>query len=870
MKREASEAGGGKAYEAALVNHAPAHRSSKVMLALGALLLALFAAVQFLPPDFARWVVPAAAIALASAGVLSLLAHAIGIVGFRSGATGDPFSRAIVDGEARGILVTDQDGRVLYANRAYADLTGALQARDVRPIERVFARAGEAEGEIYRLNQAASGGRAAQCEVEAANHPGLAGADQRDARYRISCRPLTLMPDDPTIGRELSRGRLTAWEIEDISERSRQRTLEFKELRDAFEALDAAPAGFVTIDAAGRIAFMNAVLARRLGIDLTETVSGTVEWSDILMTPASSRRTRDDGTRVMQLELKGPGGEALPVEFRSVEAEDATGQTVTHGIVLDAAPEEGGRSANRAARMFEASPMAIASLDEDGAILQSNAAFARAFGSPEGLPAHLHDIAAADEREALDEAFEKAREGAAALPLEIVTRGEEIIRIHMTSPGDQSGETREAVLLYALEVTEQRALERQMADTQKNQAIGVIAGGVAHDFNNVLTAIVGFSDLLLAKYRPSDRSFHDVTQIRNTAFKGASLVRQLLAYTRRQTLRPKTLAMPDVLTDLSMILRRLAGERIRVEIKHGRDVWPVRADLGALERVFVNLCVNARDAINDRVEDDQEPGRKPREGVIRIATRNVAAAEVSSVVGPGKAPAEDQLLIEVSDTGTGMSKDVMAKVFDPFFTTKKAGKGTGLGLSSVVGIVEQSGGTIHLDSELGEGTSFRILLPRHVPSAEELQQPEVAPKEQPRDLAGSATILFVEDEDSVRAFGTRTLKERGYTVHEAENGEDALEIVEELEGQIDLIVSDVVMPEMDGPTLFRSLRETAPDIPFIFASGYAEEAFEKSLPDAADAKFGFIPKPYTLKDLAIIVKDTLDERANAAERSDAA
>ena len=859
MNSTAAGKDGTPVYEPAVVDHTPHGRSTVLTIALGVLVLAIVAGAQLLPPQPANALIGIAAIAFSAFGVLSLFALAMGIAGFRSDTGGDVLARAIADGEDAGLLVTDATGRVHYANRAYADLTGALKARDVRTIERVFSRVGEADGDIYRLNQRAARGEAATADVRVHDHPGLAQAGET-RWYRISCQPLAAAPE-----RGEGHTALTAWRIADVTVERQTREREFADLRDAVATLDAAPAGFLTHDSKERVRFMDADLAQRLGVDLGCVRAGELRLSDVVARRSTAQAVLADGTRVRDVALRGRAGGA--VQSRSRRVETSEGDTLTHMVLLDRSGADTA-SSSRAARLFAQSPMAIASLDADGTVVESNAAFARVFAGEASVPARLADLAAKAEVEALQEAFETARDGRAPAPLEIVTLGGEIVRVHLLAPGGDGaddGEANEAVLLYALDVTEQRALERQMADAQKNQAIGVIAGGVAHDFNNVLTAIVGFADLLLAKYRPSDRSFHDVTQIRNTAFKGASLVRQLLAYTRRQTLRPKTVSMPDLLTDLSMILRRLAGDRIKVEVKHGRDLWPVRADVGALERVFVNLCVNARDAIDDRAEGDAAAGREPAERAIRIRTRNVAADDVRRTVNDPEARAADHLMIEVSDTGTGMTPEVMAKVFDPFFTTKKAGKGTGLGLSSVVGIVQQSGGSIHLDSRLGEGTTFRILLPRHIPTEAELEAPVETAKEAARDLAGSAIILFVEDEDSVRAFGTRTLKERGYTVHEAENGEDALEILEDLEGRVDLVVSDVVMPEMDGPTLFRHVRETLPDLPFVFASGYAEEAFEKSLPDAADARFTFIPKPYTLKDLAIVVKDTLEEeRARAA------
>jgi two-component system cell cycle sensor histidine kinase/response regulator CckA len=339
--------------------------------------------------------------------------------------------------------------------------------------------------------------------------------------------------------------------------------------------------------------------------------------------------------------------------------------------------------------------------------------------------------------------------------------------------------------------------------------------------------------------------------IKQNANRAASLVRQLLAFSRRQTLRPEVLDLTDVLADLRMLLSRLAGNEIALEIDHGRDLWPVQADIGQLEQVIVNLTVNARDAMAEG-------------GKICISTHNVPADELAKT-GRREMPVIDYVEIKVADTGTGITPEVMKKIFEPFFTTKDVGKGTGLGLSMVYGIIKQTGGFIYCDSEPGNGTVFSIFLPRHVvdPAAAEEAIARANDKVradraagQGRDLSGSATVLLVEDEDAVRMGGVRALNSRGYTVHEASSGVEALEIFRELDGSVDIIVSDVVMPEMDGPTLLSEVRKIQPDIKFIFVSGYAEDAFAKNLP--SDAEFGFLPKPFSLKQLATTVKDMLE------------
>jgi two-component system cell cycle sensor histidine kinase/response regulator CckA len=338
--------------------------------------------------------------------------------------------------------------------------------------------------------------------------------------------------------------------------------------------------------------------------------------------------------------------------------------------------------------------------------------------------------------------------------------------------------------------------------------------------------------------------------IKQNANRAASLVRQLLAFSRKQTLRPEVLNLTDVLADLRMLLARLVGNDIKLKIDHGRDLWPVKVDIGQFEQVVVNLAVNARDAM-------------PSGGDLTVRTRNVTAEECKSFAYRELTPA-DYVLVDVEDTGSGIAPDVLKKIFEPFFTTKEVGKGTGLGLSMVYGIIKQTGGFIFCDSEVGKGTVFRIFLPRHIAEVKKQAEPGEAPAaavpakpaDTAKDLSGSATVLLVEDEDAVRMGGVRALTSRGYTVHEASSGVEALEVFEALGGKVDIVVSDVVMPEMDGPTLLGELRKRQPDIKFVFVSGYAEDAFAKNLP--ADAQFGFLPKPFSLKQLATIVKDVLE------------
>jgi two-component system cell cycle sensor histidine kinase/response regulator CckA len=338
-------------------------------------------------------------------------------------------------------------------------------------------------------------------------------------------------------------------------------------------------------------------------------------------------------------------------------------------------------------------------------------------------------------------------------------------------------------------------------------------------------------------------------QIKQNANRAAAVVRQLLAFSRRQTLRPIVLDLGDTLSDLSMLLSRLIGERIKLDpVPRGADLWPVKADLQQFEQVIVNLAINARDAM-------------PEGGRLSLRTANVSAAESVRLALKGMPPGE-YVRVDVADTGTGIPPDIIDRIFEPFFTTKEVNKGTGLGLSTVYGIIKQTGGFIYVESEVGRGTTFSIFLPRYVATAEEAALAVAAAKEAketakpvPADDTGRGTILLVEDEDGLRGLNARGLISRGYTVLQAANGVEAIEAIDHHPGKIDLVVSDVVMPEMDGPTLLKELRRRDPAVKIVFVSGYAEEAFEKNLPE--EGTYAFLPKPFALKQLVEKVKETI-------------
>lgn len=801
---------------------------------------------------------------LAMIGVGFLFATAIGFVQIAPRSTGDELSKAFVDSMSQGLLVTDTKGRVVYANRAYADMTGAASAADLKTVEGLLSDVPEASMTIYRLASGLRDGQAGDGEFRLAQSI-KPGAEPGARWYRARARAFS-MP-----GQRLP---MLAWQLADISQERAEQERFFLDLQKAIDHLDHAPAGFFSADQEGRVTYINATLAEWLGIDLASFTPGAITLPEIIagdgMALVRSVKADPGTTRnaVIDLDLTTMSGQALPVRFMhrvSASREGVNGPTRT--IVLNRTQGEDASAELRASevrftRFFNSTPMAIAGVDASGRILRTNAPFLQLFSSVVDRDAvdrrvRFETIVHERDRPAFAAAFEKARQRQANIePIDSVLpdNEERHIRFYVNAVADSAGSegAEESAIVYAVETTEQKALEGQMAQSQKMQAVGQLAGGIAHDFNNVLTAIIMASDLLLTNHRPSDPSFPDIMNIKQNANRAASLVRQLLAFSRKQTLRPEVLNLTDVLADLRMLLARLVGNDIKLKIDHGRDLWPVKVDIGQFEQVVVNLAVNARDAM-------------PSGGDLTVRTRNVTTEECKSFAYRELTPA-DYVLVDVEDTGSGIAPDVLKKIFEPFFTTKEVGKGTGLGLSMVYGIIKQTGGFIFCDSEVGKGTVFRIFLPRHIAEMKKQAEPGAAPAavaaapakpaDTAKDLSGSATVLLVEDEDAVRMGGVRALTSRGYTVHEASSGVEALEVFEALGGKVDIVVSDVVMPEMDGPTLLGELRKRQPDIKFVFVSGYAEDAFAKNLP--ADAHFGFLPKPFSLKQLATIVKDVLE------------
>lgn len=608
--------------------------------------------------------------------------------------------------------------------------------------------------------------------------------------------------------------------------------------------LDNSEIGFIVINDNGRVVFTNGYLSKQLFED------GDIPEYPFKLSNISSFSHKNLTGKVRFISNKGNTIEANVNEMQNV----GDGNNSYYFVMNDGRMQSDEKSDSLQVSVdnnfYWNSPIGVAVIGSNGDIYNKNSVFGNfvsglELGPIENINQMLQDENASLVLKEIDKTVKTAK---ASEMVELRLKGESSNqgKFYITSAGAVSDQNTE-VIIYLIDITEQKKLELQFSQSQKMQAVGQLAGGVAHDFNNLLTAITGFCDLLLVKHGPGDQSFSDIIQIKQNANRAANLVRQLLAFSRQQTLRPKVLIMTDVVAELSNLLRRLIGSNIDLKMNHGRNIEPVRVDQGQLEQVIINLCVNARDAMPDG-------------GKLEIRTKNISIEDSLKVTKEHKIfPQGEYVLLEVIDNGTGIAKEHLNKVFEPFFSTKDIGKGTGLGLSTVYGIIKQTNGFVFPDSEVGVGTAFKIYLPRYIKEETDEEEDKVnvvVVEEKARDLTGSSTILLVEDEDAVRMFASRALKNKGYTVYEADSGVSALKLMEETDAHLDLLISDVMMPQMDGPSLVRKIRETDKDLKVIFISGYAEDALDDNI---MDKDFNFLSKPFSLKQLAEQVKEVLEK-----------
>lgn len=746
----------------------------------------------------------------------------------------DALVSAAIDAAAEPILVTDARGRAAWANAAYRKL-----AKSVMPLTSGVALPapdrlwpGSSGGALYRLSRAAAGGETARESLTALGEAG-------GGVFSVSVDPVP--------------GGGALWR--------------FAETRGA-EALDAepgtpdwaehAPVGLFLADGEGRVLAANATL--RAWLDAPE--GQALKVKDFLagdMAKGFLKTRGEKGIIRLDARLLAREGVESPITLAVEwdEGRPARARAVVYGLTAAGTPpgvaqviaqHTGGRAGRTFDDMFASAPFGVARLDgadpSHSVIEDANPALVQLSGGA-ALPGiafeGLFDWTQGDSAEA---AFASAMSGRSE-PVALKLKAAEGLRdVHLFLSPARSGKR----AAYVVDITALRELEGQYAQAQKLKAVGELVARVAHDFNNFLTAIRLNTDNLLLRHPVGDPTYPDLQNINGVVSQAAGRIKHLLAFARKQTLRVETVDLTETLADTVHLVRQSVEEWMRVEIHHGRDVPLVRIDKDELANALMNLATNARDAMAAK-------GR----GTLTISTEGVDCAAVRAAGAPD-AKEGPWAVIHVADEGSGMDDTTLTKIFEPFFTTKEPGKGTGLGLATVYGIVKQSGGFLFARSKQGEGTVFSIYLPGHTPDAEEIarteaRKAEVPVQRKPADLAGRGRILLVEDEAPVRTITASTLKRRGYEVEQAEDGEEALAILEERPGGFDLIISDVVMPGLDGPGLLKAAAQYLGNARIIFISGYAEEHFSHTLSD--DLDISFLPKPFSLEALAQRVKDEL-------------
>lgn len=815
------------------------------------ILAASAAAVAIVWPSAVGTSGPVLLIAMASAGMVFLLwvlrgaGRKLGLFPERGSAANaaSPGTPRFpwIDALDEAVLVSDRNGSPIVCNAAYRDLTimallGEADEKEPNPVDLVFGASPGVSAPVYRLSKAARSGEARRETLP----PVALGMDALPAQYEVAVTPLP-------------RGRVL-WRLRRIA--GSQDATGGADLRSLY--VEDAPMGFFAVRPDGTITYANGWVRDRLGL---ETSVQDVRMDDIMRPEFVRRLSRDrkaGASSRADILLRGRDGVEIPVQAMTAWAGkgvNAHGRVVMMPVADTTAAESEGLTAISASRprgeadpMFDDAPFGAVRLAGDSVeaavITDANRALMELTEGRAVPGTQFADLFVADNGKALlNEALADAVDGPVGLEL----AGDGTRNVNLVISLDAHGQP---AVAYIIDMTEQKALELRLAQGEKMQAIGQLAGGVAHDFNNVLTGIMLNTDTLMIRHPVGDPSYENLKNIHEFSVRARDLVRMLLAYARQQTFKSDVVNVTDFLSEFSILLRQIIDERVKLNINHGRDVPHIRADKNQLETAIINLATNARDAMLANSNG----------GELTIQTGQ-ATAEDAHKAGFGFVEEGEYLLIEVADNGHGIPANVMDKIFQPFFTTKAVGVGTGLGLSTVYGIIKQSGGYICPISKVGEGTRFQIYLPAlsadQIPAdvPEEVSQVAVG---RPVDMSGRGRILLVEDEAGVRSIAASLLESRGYEVEQACDGEEALEILESEPASFDLVISDVVMPGMDGPTLIREAAQYLGDARIVFISGYAERDIARQLDE--NREVSFLPKPFTVAKLAERVKLELSRR----------
>ncbi|MFP4314355.1 MAG: PAS domain S-box protein [Alphaproteobacteria bacterium] len=739
--------------------------------------------------------------------------------------------REVLEGSRGARLITDSADNSIYTNLRFDELCKGLGPPGFKSLTKLFEDNNEARSHFDALADKAHRGLTDSIEL-------FSKHEDRDRWYMVTAQPVA------------GWAGYIHWRVDDVTEKYTVDIAIREEREKLIDFTDNAPVGFFSVNEQGQFVFANATFARWVGQDIAKILS-EAKLHTFLVEPPENAHPYDlveggGAKQIAEVKMKGPAGKVFLASVNQAVVHEGGARVRTRAVVHDLTSEREMRQALQASedrfqKFFEEAPLGIILINEEGSIRDCNTQFAKMLGVKvsdiEGKA--LAPLIISENKDDILSMIKNVASGKATYsPMDVTLKsGDKTAEAQMHARRFKESDH---VVLHFLDMQEQKQLEQQFVQSQKMQAIGQLAGGVAHDFNNLLTAMIGFCDLLLLRHKPGDPSFSDIMQIKQNSNRASNLVRQLLAFSRQQTLRPRVQDITDILTELSHLLRRLIGASVELDIVHGSDLGLVRVDEGQMEQVLINLAVNARDAMDNS-------------GQLTITTENYTNRKPKELVAE-ELPPGHWIKISVRDTGCGIPKENLTRIFEPFFTTKEIGHGTGLGLATVYGIIRQTDGFLDVESKVGEGTSFVIYLPRATETEEE-EEDQVIEEAEAKDLTGTETILLVEDEDAVRTFSQRALANKGYDVLAADCGDSALQLLEDnTDTKIDLLVTDVVMPGIDGPTLAQRLRQGSPNLRIIFMSGYTEDRLKDHMGD----NIFFLPKPFTLKQLAEKVKEVLD------------
>ncbi|MDR0678481.1 MAG: response regulator [Holosporaceae bacterium] len=740
------------------------------------------------------------------------------------------------DASLFAFFVFSKDGKCIFINRVAQNLFPGLKIRSIEDFIFCFGKHPKVVAAIHNLQMAAENMKQSHVDV-----PMQLNSDSTTL-WRIAVSPIP------------NHSGFSGWTIIDLTPSINR--IESLETNSSFllNIINNSTIGYFCLNEETEIIFCNKIFSHWLGSKVEDILHNKFskyiikEQSEDL--PSSGAGEKLTNSLPAKIVLKSEADDSLEVIVKHI-LQDGEGNNIylvtrdlQHGRDIIQAL---GKTKLYFEHIFEDAPVGIVITDGAEIISASNHTFQAMVGAECKNNSSFLDCIPAEERESVREKLYQiltaVYQSVAPFEIHFATQEKKTVMVYITKI-DETKRTNDnnGLVIYFVDVTERKELQQQFVQSQKMQAVGQLAGGIAHDFNNLLTAMIGYCDLLLEKYLPSDQSFNDIMQIKQNANRASNLVRQLLAFSRQQTLQPRISNITDMINELSALLKRLLGAKVELNVIHGKDVGFIKVDQIQFEQVIINLAVNARDAMKN-------------EGILTIQTSAYFSKEPKFLRGETM-PAGNYVLIEVIDNGCGIEEKHLHRIFDPFFSSKEKGHGTGLGLSTVYGIVNQTGGFISVESELGSGTKFSLYFP--MASDKEGTYDEIREKfseNKIADLTGTGTILLVEDEDAVRMFSSRALRDKGYTVVESSNGESALELIKKGANTIDLVITDVVMPKMDGPTLMKYIKDYNSNMKVIFISGYTEDSFRDSL--ANDNKVHFLSKPFNLKELACKVKEVM-------------